>query len=202
MRGRILLATYKPPPLETPRPGFHWELDNGFKETLKDRVPVQREIAVVLTSEGEGSTAQRDVKLSGGNLLPSTLVIRAGTTVSIENHDEVAHELYAVGLKVFTPEAIAPRGRRAINLTEAGSWPLLDKLVPHARAHLHVLPNLVSVAKMQSDGSFTFEDVPPGEYKLLVFHGAKQIASQTVTMTDRSLTLDPFTPQADEGQSK
>lgn len=194
VRGRILLGAYKPEPLKGPRPGFHWELDNGFKETLKDRIDASREIAVVLTGSAPADQTGLNVVLYGGSLLPSTIVVRVGATVSIENQDEIAHELYAVGLKAFGAEAISPRGRRAINFKEAGSWVLRDQLVPHARGYLHVLPDLVSVASVEKDGSFKFGDVAPGDYTLRVFDGAKEIASKPVSVTDKSTTLDPFTP--------
>ena len=197
VRGRLLLRGYQPKAAAGPRPGFHWELDNGFKETLRDSVPARRELAVVLVGEGEAEAGEREVSLTGGSLMPSTLVVRVGTTIKIDNRDEIAHELYALGLDGFSGEAIAPRGRRAIHLKTAGDWPLRDRLVPHARGHLHVLPDLVSVAELKSDGTYTFADVPAGTYSLLVFHGHKQIAKRPVEVGNKALTLDPFAPGAE-----
>lgn len=203
VRGRLLLGPYQPPVEQAPRAGFHWELDNGFKETLQDRVPADREIAVVLTSEdGDKTTAERKVVLSGGSLLPSTLVVNQGTTVSIQNQDEVAHEVYAVGLEGFGAEAISPGGHRAINLTKVGDWPLRDQLVPHARGHLHVRNDVVAIGVVSDNGAFVFEDAPVGSFTLRVFHNGAQIATQPVEVTAKPVTLDPITPTSENKQSK
>jgi plastocyanin len=195
VRGQMVLGAYKPAPAsKAARPGFNWELDNGVKEVLRDRVSAARELAVVLVGSGESKApAQLEVALSGGTLLPSTLVVRAGTTVRIRNDDEIGHELYAEGLDGFSAEATSPKAIRSVNLKTAGAWPLRDKLTPHARAHLHVLPDLIAVAKVESSGAFAFADVPPGKYTLKVLHGADEIASKAIEVGDKALTVDPLT---------
>lgn len=191
--GRVLLGAYRSPAVEGPRAGFHWELDNGFKETLRDHVPAKRELAVVLTGEGNTLTTQRNVEFYGGALLPSTIVIGTGTTLSVFNRDEIAHELEAVGLDALGAEATAPGGTRAVHLTEAGTWPLRDRLAPHAQAHLIVRNDLIAIGEVSADGSFKFAAAPVGRYTLRVFHGAHEIASRAVTVTDSDLTVDPLT---------
>lgn len=196
LTGRVLLGAYKPTPMKGPRAAFHWELDNGFKETLRDHIPAKREVAVVLTGQGTTLTAQREVAFYGGALLPSTIVLGTGTTLSMRNRDEVAHEVEAVGLEAFGPEATAPGSTRAIHLTEAGSWPLRDRLAPHARGHLIVRPDLIAVGTISSDGRFTFEDVPRGHFTVRVYHRGDEIASQAIDITDADITLDPLTASA------
>src|SRR4051794_4373221 len=136
VKGQLILGSYQPaPPPKAPRPGFNWELDNGVKEVLRDRVSAPRELAIVLVGPGESKVPDRmEVAISGGTLLPSTLVVRAGTTLRIRNDDEIGHELYAEGLDGFSPEATSPKAIRSVRLDKPGTWPLHDKLVPHARA--------------------------------------------------------------------
>jgi hypothetical protein len=55
-----------------------------------------------------------------------------------------------------------------------------------------VLADLVASAKVEASGNFVFSDVPPGKYELRVLRGANQIASKTVEVTDKTLSVDPL----------
>jgi len=77
-----------------------------------------------------------------------------------------------------------------VQLSKAGSWPLLDNLTPHARGHLYVLDDLVAVATLTDDGKFVFADAPAGKFTLHIFHGAQELASQPVEVGDEPLTLN------------
>jgi plastocyanin len=195
VQGQLLLAPYKPVvEAAPPRPAFQWEVENGVKEVLPDRVDAKREIAVVLLGEGAPVGDGRvEVPISGGSLLPSTIVVRTGTTLRIRNDDEIAHEVEAVGLAGFSSEAISPRGVRSVSLATAGGWPMRDKLVTHAHGYLHVLPNLVASARVETGGKFVFPDVPAGKYTLKVFHGATELSSSEVTVESKALSVNPIT---------
>jgi plastocyanin len=202
VRGQLVLGSAREPPAaKPPRAAYNWELENGVKEVAPTRVVAQRELGVVLLGAGTPKAGDAlDVTLSGGALLPSTLVVRAGTTVRIRNEDEIGHELYAVGLDGFSAEATSPNGVRSVHLTKVGNWPLLDHLAVHSRAHLHVLDNLVASAKIDASGSYSFSDVPAGKYTLKVFRGANELVSKDVEVlaTDKSLTVDPLTLGTDK----
>ena len=196
-----MLGGYKPPVSEKAGPSCYWELENGVKEVRPDRVDATRELAVVLTGEGEPAAGldRVEVPFSGGSLLPSTIVLRNGATVLFRNDDEFAHELYGVGLEGLPAEATSPRGRRSFQATAAGSWVLRDKAIAHMSAQLIVLPDLLAVAAPTADGSFTFPELKAGSYVLKVFHGAKELASQTVEVGERAMTLDPIALTAGAG---
>jgi hypothetical protein len=190
--GKLLVAAYKPP-APASKAASYWELENGFKEVRPDRVDPKRELAVVLLGDAAPSGELRsEVTFSGGGLQPSTIVVRAGTTVLIRNDDEIAHELYADGLEGFAAEATSPRGRRSVNLTKPGSWPLHDRVVTHVTGHLHVLPDLVAVGAVDAGGDFTFTGVAPGKYTLKVFHADKELVSQAVEVGPKPLTVNPI----------
>jgi hypothetical protein len=202
LEGRLVLGAYKPPPAPQVRPSYYWELENGVKEVTRDRVDAPRELAVVLVGGDASDGSQRvEIEFFGGSLLPSTVVVKKGSTLRIHNKDEIAHELYAKGLKGFGPEATSPRAIRSIELSKAGSWQLFDRVVTHVRGHLHVLPNLVATAKVNPKGAFSFKDVEPGSYKLKVFHGAKVLVEKPIEIPpkkdkrrrDVALKLDPIT---------
>jgi hypothetical protein len=192
--GKLVLGAYKPAAPEVEHAAFNWELENGFKEVRPDRVDARREITAVLLGEGEPlpGTDRVEVAFSGGALLPSTIAVRAGATVLVRNDDEIAHELYAVGLDGFSAEATSPRGRRSVNVTKPGNWPLRDKLVSHVGGHLHVLPNLIAATAPDAEGGFSFQ-APPGKYVLKVLHGERELLSKEVELTGKELTLEPIT---------
>jgi hypothetical protein len=194
VRGQIVIASLPPRAAsKAARPLFNWELENGVKEVLPERTP-PRELAVVLLGPAAPSGDNRiEVSISGGSLLPSTLVVRTDTTLRIRNDDEIGHELAAVGLDGFSAEATSPGATRSVHLTKPGSWPLRDMLAVHAGAYLHVVPNLSAVAKLEPNGSYVFPDVPAGKYTLKVFRGADALISKDIEVTDRPLTVDPLT---------
>jgi hypothetical protein len=199
--GKLVLGAYKPEPPKQARAAYNWELENGFKEVLPDRIDAERELAVVLVGKNDAPPPEKvAVRLYGGSLLPATVVVPAGSTVEVRNDDEFAHALYAEGLEGFGAEPTSPRALRAVNLPKAGSWPVRDKLIPHVRAHLHVVADLAAIAKVQRNGSFAFEEVPAGTYTLKVFHGATELVSQAVEVGGSALVIDPITltrPEAD-----
>ncbi|HEX7479676.1 MAG TPA: hypothetical protein VF331_17860 [Polyangiales bacterium] len=198
VRGQLLLGAYHPaPPPKPARPAYNWEVENGVKEVARERVPAQRELAAVLIGAGDSKLPERiEVPVSGGALLPSTVVVRTGMTVRIRNDDEIGHELYVEGLDGFSAEATSPRAIRSVHLTKPGDWPIRDRLTPHAKAHLHVLADLIAIAKVEANGNYTFSDVAPGKYTLKVFHGPQIVASKAIEVGDKTLTVDPLTLEA------
>lgn len=191
-----MLGTLKPLAApKPPRPSYNWELENGVKEVLPTKVAAARELAVVLLGAAEAKAEDRvEVAISGGTLMPATLVLRSGCTLRIRNDDEIGHELLAEGLDGFSAEATSPGATRSVHLTKVGNWPLRDRLAAHAQAHLHVLPNLVATAKLEANGGYAFSDVAPGKYTLKVFQGATEVASKDVEVADKPVTVDPIVP--------
>jgi hypothetical protein len=195
VRGQLVLGSlHEVARAKPPRPACNWELENGVKEVLPTRVAAQRELAVVLLGAGEPKASDAlEVSVVGGTLLPATLALRTGTTLRIRNDDEIGHELFAQGLDGFSAEATSPGATRSVHLVKAGSWPLLDKLAAHARAHLHVFANLIANAKLEPTGTFAFADVAPGKYTLKVFRGSAELVSKEIEVNDKPLTVDPIT---------
>lgn len=195
--GKLLAGALKPEPGSAAQgAGCNWELENGFKEVQPDRIELRRELAVVLVSpsvEPKGEPPRVEVAFVGGTLLPSTIAVRVGATLLIRNDDEIAHELEAPGLQGLSAEPTTRGGRRSVALKSPGHWPLRDRLVPHVDGHLHVLPDLVAVATLETSGQFTFSDVPAGSYTLKVFHGARELVSRPLDVPAHPITLDPLT---------
>ncbi len=191
--GKLLLATYRLPPVEAGPQEFHWEIENGVKEVAPDRVDAKRELAVALLGEGKSMLPERvEVAFSGGGLLPSTIVTRPGSTLLFANQDEFAHELYAEGVEGIAAEATSPRGRRSVAIKDAGSFALRDQLVPHLVGTVIVLADVIAVASPDGAGQFTFPEIAPGKYTLKVFHGKNEIASQAIEVGIKGLAIEPI----------
>ncbi len=175
---------------------YYWEEWNGFLDPRPDSVDLSREIAVVLIGNApEPPDHNVTIEWRGGGLMPSTIVVRPGTILAIENHDDVIHELSAAGLTEVAAEATGSGStRRTLALGRPGHYALADGLVPHATGHLHVVPNLVAVAKPTSGGAFTFTNIAAGQYVLKIFHGDREVTSRTVDVVEgHPLTVDPIT---------
>jgi hypothetical protein len=204
VRGKLTAKGYKAPPdPDAPKPRYYWEIENGIKEVTPDRISPDREISVVLLSETPPSGEfNAEVTFTGGSLMPSTVMVRANSTLEIRNLDEIGHELYAGDLSAFSAETIAPRGVRTVRLSGAGKWPLRDKLVAHVRGYLYVLDNLSAVAKVFPDGEFLFSKVVAGKYLLKVFYGPHELVSREVEIAaQEKVLLDPV-PLAGPAKSK
>lgn len=168
----------------------YWEEWNGFLDPRGERIDVARDISVVLTGSGPLAEHAPPYEIRNGSLMPSTLVVRAGTQIRLVNRDAISYEIYAEGNDEVAPTQTAAEATRPISVSAPGNWPLRDRIYGHVRGHLHALPDLVAVATLGADGHFTFHDVPAGTYRLHAFHGAREIiTAQEVVVTDAPLTI-------------
>lgn len=170
----------------------YWHEWNGFIEPKKSSTDLAREVVVVLIGN-DGMKENASLSLQDGTLAQATVVVQKGGTLRIRNEDDFTHQLYAEGLKQFDPIETSAGQSRQVQVDEEGSFPILDKLAPHVRGHLHVLPKVSRIAQPQSDGTFKFPDVAPGSYTLKVFRGASEVSSVTLDVPDkRELVVDPI----------
>ncbi|MBX3275753.1 MAG: hypothetical protein KF729_36165 [Sandaracinaceae bacterium] len=205
VRGRVRFGSdYGRTAPEAPddaRRNHYWSQWNGFLEPRPRGFDAARDLAVVLTGEGDFAEGQPGFRLANGGLWPTTMVARAGTTVEVQNTDPVSHELTVEGLAGFAETPVAPGRVRPIEVPSAGVHAIGDRLYAHVRGHLHVIDDLVARATVTADGSYHFTNVPPGTYTLKVFHGAEVVhAREGVVVEERELTIEPFPIGGAEGQ--
>ncbi|MFW6085726.1 MAG: cupredoxin domain-containing protein, partial [Myxococcota bacterium] len=106
----------------------YWEEWNGFLEPEEADPTPDRVLAVVLLGEGPPEPSGCEYTLQGGDLTPTTLVAKQGTTLRIENTDPMAHELHANDLDGFSPLQTAPGNARTVPLEQAGHFVVRDRL--------------------------------------------------------------------------
>ena len=183
-------------PSEEERARHHyWDEWNGFLDPRERGFVAARDLAVVLTGEGPMAEEQPGFRIANGGLWPTTLVERAGATMRIQNTDPVVHQLAAAGHPELTPTPLSPGLTRQLLVAEPGDWPVRDQLYAHVSGHLHVLPDLVARAEIDSDGGYAFRNVPPGTYTLKVFHHDRLLHTQEgveVAEGREQLTLLPI----------
>ncbi len=171
----------------------YWRLQNGFLPLREMRVDARREIAVVLTGSGAEALGC-EYGLRGGQLAPKTMVARAGATISIANRDGCVHELSAEGVAAFARAPSQPGTARSVSLAGVtGAHAVEDAIFPHVEGTLVVLDDLAACATTDAAGSYSFREVPAGDYTLKVFWGADEVASQAVTVpASGTLNVEPL----------
>jgi len=196
VRGTVRVPTeFGQPAAETDearRRNHYWDEWNGFLDPRPRGFDAARDLAVVLTGEGEMVEHSDRFAVVNGGMWPSTLVQRAGTRLEIVNSDPVTHELFAEGLEGFGVTPIAPGRMRPLDVPTEGSWPIRDRLYQHVAAHLHVIPDLIARATIESNGNYHFTNLVAGTYTLKIFHGSEMIHSQEgIVVLERELTIEP-----------
>ena len=183
------------PPLseEALRRERYWDHWNGVLDPAPRRFDPSRQLAVVLRGEGPMAEDQPGFAIDNGALRPSTIVARAETTLQILNTDPCSHQLFAEGHPDFNPTETAPGLTRQTPVGPAGDWPIRDEIYGHVTGHLHALDDLIARAVIAGDGTYRFENVPPGTYTLTVFHGAEVVHTQEGVAVEpgRDLTVAP-----------
>lgn len=135
---------------------------------------LDKEVAVVVTSDAGGKAATTKMIVAGGRLSPSTLVVASGQEVQIENGDPFPHKLYDAGNKGFTVgETPANKGRKWTP-PGPGKYELRDQSAPSVRGWIVVEPKAVAVAYPNRKGEFAI-DLEPGKYKLRAYHKGEPV---------------------------
>jgi len=136
-------------------------------------------------AEGEFPPPSENIHMSQKNMVfsPRVLPVLKGSTVDFTNDDTVAHN-------VFSPPGAATRfnlGLYGVGVTKTatfdalGEVPLLCNVHPEMIAYMIVLQNPY-FALTDKAGNFEIKDVPPGRYKLMVWHEKLKIVSKEVVV--------------------
>ncbi|HTT21031.1 MAG TPA: carboxypeptidase regulatory-like domain-containing protein [Candidatus Sulfotelmatobacter sp.] len=148
----------------------------GVSSTLRqdDSGPVNEYSDMVVFLEGElpdaGSPIRAELIQRNQRFEPQLLVIPVGSTVSFPNADPIYHNVFSLsGAKRFDLGYYPEGHTRTIQFDLPGVVQIYCHLHPNMYAAVVVTPN-EWYTRPAGDGSFALSRVPPGDYRLVVWH--------------------------------
>jgi plastocyanin len=158
---------------------------------------VKRYEALVYVDRVEGKTfppAKQAVVMSQKNLVfkPHILPVLIGTTVDFTNDDTVVHNVFAPpgSAKQFNLGTYGVGVSKKVTFDALGEVPLLCNVHAEMLGFVIVLQNPY-YGLTDKAGNFELKGVPPGTYKLKVWHEKLQGSEQTVTVeAGKSVTVE------------
>jgi len=147
----------------------------------KDNKPSPDLAAAVLYLEGTGPAAAPDtldVAINDKVYVPRVLVAPAGSTVRFPNHDPFNHNVFSVSEPNQFDLGLYGRGETKTQVfRHPGLVRVYCNVHPRMVAYLVVTANRY-YAQPGADGTFALERVPPGRYRLHVWH--ERIAAEVI----------------------
>jgi plastocyanin len=138
---------------------------------------------VYLESVGGGGGPQArpvtaEIAISDKVYVPHVIVVPVGSTVRFPNHDPFNHNVFSVSEPNGFDLGLYGRGEaKAQTFTAPGLVRVFCNVHPRMVAYVVVLGNRW-FAQPSGDGAFAISDVPPGRYRLHVWH--ERVAAEVV----------------------
>lgn len=160
-----------------------------------------RDICIAATTSAPQEKQQFGMTVTGGRVIPTTIVVTPNTQLAFKNYDPFKHRIYIVNgnNKVLAPEDLQPNNVRSWAPQGAGKFEIRDELFPSVRSYVIVDPQVMAVTYPGRDGSFNFA-LPAGDYVLKAFFNGHPVGRQVqLTAKDRGVLelKEPF--KLDEG---
>lgn len=140
---------------------------------------VSRDVCIAAFASGAARAHEPlVVKVTGGRITPSTIVLSPGSRLAFKNDDPFPHVLYEVNGPAWAPNPTAPGSTREWAARTPGVHVIRDQLFPSVVMYVVVDPQAVEFAFPDHEGTFTMT-LPPGDYTLKAFFEG-QAASKPV----------------------
>jgi plastocyanin len=144
-----------------------------------------------VTSGARGQTARppapAQMVQKDKRFLPHVLAIRAGTPVEFPNYDPIFHNAFSsFSGQVFDVGLYPPNTSRTVIFRRSGIVRVFCNIHPTMSAIIAVLDS-PWFAVSAGSGAFTIPDVPPGEYRMQVFH--ERATETTLKALERKVTI-------------
>ena len=129
--------------------------------------------SAVVFLEGAGAPARPgsfEIAINDKEFVPRVLVVPQGSTVRFPNHDPFEHNVFSVSDPNPFDLGLYGRGEaKGSTFTGPGLVRVFCNVHPRMVAFVHVMATRY-VTQPASDGSFAIEGVPPGSYRVHVWH--------------------------------
>ena len=163
---------------------------------------VSRDVCIAAFSSGQaGAHEPKFVKVTGGRITPSTIVLSPGSRLSFKNHDPFPHALYEEKNAAWAPNPLAPGSTREWAATTPGVHVIRDQLFTSMVMYIVVDANAVEYDFPDREGAFSMT-LPPGEYTLKAFFEGKPTGKPVDNVRVGDKTIDLKEPLAVGGDSK
>ena len=155
---------------------YSLQAPNGSVPITEASFRAPDEVTIVIVGEAASPPLGCSYGMQGGGFTPTTMVTRVGSQLTLDNRDGLSYELYSPEIDALASAPIAPGSERTIPMPNTpGVHVIRDRVQPHVRGMLHVIPNLVACGQIDDDGDYRFRDVPPGEYSVRVYFQGRVI---------------------------
>ena len=157
--------------------------------TIQDRDgrPGTDQAQAVVWLEGASAPAGAPVTVElateGKQFVPHLVVVPRGSTVAFPNHDPFNHNVFSLAAERVFDLGLYGRGEsKSVEFTTPGVIRVYCNVHAQMRA-IVVVRESGLVTQPGADGSFSFAEVPAGEYQLHVWHERAQEVTQPLRVT-------------------
>jgi plastocyanin len=152
------------------RPGEQTEDAGNTVVYLETATPVKMKVSSVET-----------MVVQARQFAPHVRVVPQGTRIEFTNQDPFSHNVFSKAAQgPFDTDVFGRGKKKSATVKEPGIYPLYCNVHPRMTAFV-IAVNTPYYAQAGGDGRFTIGNVPPGTYKLHVWH--ERAAEQTATVT-------------------
>jgi plastocyanin len=124
--------------------------------------------------------------------VPHVLPVLIGTTVSFPNSDATRHSVFSPSnSKKIDLGTYSPGSSKSVVFDKAGVFPLLCHVHPEMSSFIIVVETPYFAVSDES-GHFLIKDVPPGRYKLTIWHETAKGKAQQIDVSARQETTVNF----------
>ncbi len=134
-----------------------------------------RDVCIAATrADDQGPLDPLRMTITGGRVMPTTIVVTPGTQLVFKNFDPFKHRVYVVGQKTMAPEDLEANRERKWAAPQPGRYEVRDELFPSVRTFIVVDKQVAAISYPGRDGAFGF-NLPGGEYVLKAFFNGRQV---------------------------
>jgi hypothetical protein len=136
-----------------------------------------RDICIAALTGANQEKTEVGMQVTGGRVIPTTIVVTPNTMLAFKNLDPFKHRLYIVNANhqnALAPEDLQPNADRRWSAQGAGKYEVRDELFPSVRTFIVVDAQVVQVVYPGRDGAFGFT-LPGGDYTLKAFFNGKPV---------------------------
>lgn len=149
-----------------------------------DRIPAGADSALVAAA-GHPQLVQRNQSFD-----PRVLAVAVGASVDFPNADPIYHNVFSVSPVKRFDLGRYPRGHsKRVTFDRPGLVNVYCEIHSNMAAYVLVLPHH-AFTQPNADGTFTMPDVPPGHYRLRVWHPDLPPLEREVDLPAGGATLD------------